>query len=181
MFVDPLVPGNYGFKEVQAVSGYISNTSLVTFEIPNSSFDTKFELVLEDFVNYKGGLVVKKVNPKGTLLSGVVFKLKDVEGNTISEFSTVDGVGVINGLALGTYTLTEVSAPKGYKLSSESFELVTPDAHEGEYVSQEIEVVNILQDVSLPGTGFSSFALFSAFSAVFIGFALILVSRRKNN
>lgn len=90
-----------------------------------------------------------------------------------------NGTSVIGGLIPGSYTLTEVSAPKGYKLSSKSYEIVIPESYEGEYVSQEVEVINVLQDPALPNTGFSSFLMNSAFGAVLLGLVLILVSKKK--
>lgn len=178
--VDHLTPGRYAFREVVAADGFILNTAIVEFEILESaSYDDKYELVLDDFINYKGGLVVKKVDSKGKLLSGAKFELKDSKGNIITSFTSENGTSVIGGLIPGSYTLTEVSAPKGYKLSSKSYEIVIPESYEGEYVSQEVEVINVLQDPALPNTGFSSFLMNSAFGAVLLGLLLILVSKKK--
>ena len=102
--------------------------------IPESSFDDKFELVLDDFVNYKGGLVVKKTDSKGKLLDGAKFVLKDKDGNIVASFVANHGTAMIEGLIPGSYTLTEVSAPKGYKLSSEVFEIVISESYEGAFL-----------------------------------------------
>ena len=179
VFVDHLTPGSYAFKEVEAADGFILNTAVIKFVIPESSFDNKFELVLDDFVNYKGGLVVKKTDSKGKLLDGAKFVLKDKDGNIVASFVANHGTAMIEGLIPGSYTLTEVSAPKGYKLSSEVFEVVIPESYEGAYVSEELKVVNVLQDPVLPSTGFTSYLLYSAMGAVLLGFVLILVSKRK--
>lgn len=62
--------------------------------------------------------VIKIDKATGNTLAGAKLVLKDASGKNITSWtSTVNG-HVIQNLSDGTYTVTEVDAPKGYKLNS---------------------------------------------------------------
>ncbi|MCD8341884.1 MAG: LPXTG cell wall anchor domain-containing protein, partial [Clostridiales bacterium] len=115
-------------------------------------------------VTYTYALGIYKVSEEtGDPLSGAVFSFKDSKGNTIyavptsedgvynytsdkdaegatDEFtSNSDGQVIIKGVDVGTYTLTEVQAPSGYTLLTDSVELTAQmDSSTETYNSQEL-------------------------------------------
>ena len=71
---------------------------------------------------------VTKIKPDKTPLANATFRLKDSEGNTISdEISGEDGKASFGKLSPGEYIIEEISAPSGYQKSQVIF-----DVHVGE-------------------------------------------------
>ncbi len=64
----------------------------------------------------KGSLRIEKTDStNGRLLSGAHIKVTDASGKVVASFTSTTQPYVINNLPLGTYTITEVSAPNGYE------------------------------------------------------------------
>ena len=110
---------------------------------PDPSFPKENEKTTKTYV-YALGIV--KVDPKGNVLKGAEFSVKDAEGNDIyakktatpgvyeycsaetegavKQFKTDDnGVLVIKGVAAGTYRVTEMVAPAGYNVLKDAKEV----------------------------------------------------------
>ena len=69
-------------------------------------------------------IIVKKADPAGTPLSGAVFALNNSRGDAVYEAtSNSSGVARFTDVSNGTYTLVEQSAPEGYVMSEERYEL----------------------------------------------------------
>ena len=69
-------------------------------------------------------IIVKKTDPAGTPLSGAVFALNNSRGDAVYEAtSNSSGVARFTDVSNGTYTLVEQSAPEGYVMSEERYEL----------------------------------------------------------
>ena len=68
--------------------------------------------------NSRPGIEIYKEDLSGNVLAGAVFTLKDSEGQDVAASSytsrTGDGLVTIAYLSKGTYTLNEISAPKGF-------------------------------------------------------------------
>ena len=152
VFVDGLVVGNYVFKEVAAAEGYVLNTTSIPFVIDEKTEEDKVVIVLDDFVNYQGELEINKVDKEDRLIDGAIFEVLDSKGVVIAEFSVNKGVHTLEGLAPGTYTLREKTAPKGFKLSRETYDFTVVEEFEGELETIVIKVVNE-KIVKVPGTG----------------------------
>ena len=58
---------------------------------------------------------VKKTDEQGRMIEGAVLAVKDSNGKIVDKWETNGGVHVVKGLTAGeTYTLTELTAPRGY-------------------------------------------------------------------
>ena len=69
-------------------------------------------------------ITVKKTDPAGTPLSGAVFALNNSRGDSVYEATTnSSGIAQFTDVSNGTYTLVEQSAPEGYVMSEERYEL----------------------------------------------------------
>lgn len=69
-------------------------------------------------INSRPGIEIYKKDLSGDILAGAVFTLKDSEGRDVAAASYTsragDGLITIAYLSVGTYTLTETNAPKGF-------------------------------------------------------------------
>lgn len=89
------------------------------FELHNFTSRWNWDLDLDS----KGSIEIEKVDSsdENIKLSGAVFEVKDSEGTVVDTITTGEnGVGTSKELPYGNYTVEEVSAPSGYKLSEES-------------------------------------------------------------
>jgi hypothetical protein len=82
-------------------------------------------------VKIRGQIKVIKTDGKTkTPLEGVVFELKDSEGNAIAELTTdKDGIALSDELLYGKYTLTEKSTGEAYLLDAAPQEVFIKDHH----------------------------------------------------
>lgn len=137
--------GTYILTEERAPEGYVIARS-IEFEVQETTEIQKVEMFDEEV---KGRLIINKEdNVTGAALAGAVFELKDKEGNVIQTLITDEkghaesdlldfGIYDTNGNYLGsrTYTLTEITAPNGYKLNG------SPVTVEFQYQDDRTEVV----------------------------------------
>ncbi|WP_142314542.1 SpaA isopeptide-forming pilin-related protein, partial [Bacillus wiedmannii] len=110
--------GDYFVKEISAPEGYIKVDTPVKVTIDNTNI---IEFVMKNTKKVENGQfkLLKKDSESGQLLPGAKFDVIDKDGNVIETIIT-DGKGeaLSKQLPVGTYTLQEVEAPKGYELSS---------------------------------------------------------------
>ncbi|MEK4407882.1 SpaA isopeptide-forming pilin-related protein [Bacillus sp. FSL L8-0642] len=110
--------GDYFVKEISAPEGYIKVDTPVKVTIDNTSV---MKIVMKNTKKVENGQfkLLKKDSESGQLLPGAKFDVIDKDGNVVETIIT-DGKGeaLSKQLPVGTYTLKEVEAPKGYELSS---------------------------------------------------------------
>ncbi|WP_176546118.1 MSCRAMM family protein, partial [Bacillus wiedmannii] len=110
--------GDYFVKEISAPEGYIKVDTPVKVTIDNTNI---IEFVMKNTKKVENGQfkLLKKDSESGQLLPGAKFDVIDKDGNFVETIIT-DGKGeaLSKQLPVGTYTLQEVEAPKGYELSS---------------------------------------------------------------
>ena len=92
--------------------------------------------------------------------------VKDSTGKEVERFTTTEESHVITGLEYGTYTLSEISAPAGYKTSDEVIEFTLDDDH----ISYQIKFANY-KEVIVPDTSTNSL-LFTILGIAIIGSGL---------
>ncbi|TCW51386.1 choice-of-anchor A domain-containing protein [Bacillus thuringiensis] len=110
--------GDYFVKEISAPEGYIKVDIPVKVTIDNTNI---IEFVMKNTKKVENGQfkLLKKDSESGQLLPGAKFDVIDKDGNVVETIIT-DGKGeaLSKQLPVGTYTLKEVEAPKGYELTS---------------------------------------------------------------
>ena len=123
---DGLAPGNYYFKESAATPGYILNTVTIPFNVPITAATDKIVLILDNFINYQGGVVIEKVDTHGNLLKEADFALYDTNGGLVTTGTTLEGSLTFTKLAPGTYRLVETKAPTDYLINEIAYEILIP-------------------------------------------------------
>lgn len=120
--VSGLPLGTYTVKEIKAPVGYLLNS-----EGQNATVSTAATTIKLTFTNdpILGMIEVYKAssnpewtnNNSGYSLSGAVYKVMDASGKEIGRISTnASGYGKLENVPKGTYSIKEVTAPKGYKV-----------------------------------------------------------------
>ncbi|WP_328049879.1 SpaA isopeptide-forming pilin-related protein [Bacillus paramycoides] len=151
--VKDLPLGDYFVKEISAPEGYIKVDTPVKVTIDKTNV---IELVMKNTKKVENGQfkLLKKDSESGQLLPGAKFDVIDKDGNVVETIITDDkGEALSKQLPVGTYTLKEVEAPKGYELSSSSVrvdvvsnEVVTVEALNkkiDEKVTGQFEIVKV--------------------------------------
>lgn len=115
--VGNLLPGWYTVKQAFPPDGYYYGDVSTKVEILIGKQQTVY------FKDVTSGLVIEKVdaqNPK-LMLEGARFKVtRNPDGIVVGEYVTgKDGLALVQGLAPGLYTITELVAPNGYALDAE--------------------------------------------------------------
>ena len=117
-----LKPGKYYLEETQAPDGYILSTEKKEFEVKEDGTVTsivfynekqKQETKPNKVAISKQDMTTKQELPGATLV------IKDANGKEIDRWVSTNEVHYVE-LEKGTYTLTEVIAPEGYVLSTET-------------------------------------------------------------
>ncbi|MBC1537198.1 hypothetical protein HCJ52_13845 [Listeria sp. FSL L7-1485] len=140
--------GTYVVSETKTPEGY---KAVADFEVTISEEGQQFHYILEDKVIESKIKIVKKDIETGKVipLAGATFKVKDSEGNFISqhinypiekdltEFTTAaDGTLVLpETLVYGNYTLVEVKAPSGYLLNKQEIPFTVSAANDGDMIT----------------------------------------------
>ncbi|MGX5438017.1 SpaA isopeptide-forming pilin-related protein [Bacillus thuringiensis] len=135
--VKDLPLGDYFVKEISAPEGYIKVDTPVKVTIDNTNV---IELVMKNKKKVENGQfkLLKKDSESGQLLPGAKFDVIDKDGKVVETIVTDDkGEALSKQLSVGSYTLKEVEAPKGYELSSSS---VSVDVEANKVVT--VDVVN---------------------------------------
>ena len=159
--VEGLTPGDYEFVELEALSGYILNTEVISFNIPTEAKGENYTLELDDFVNYRGIIILTKVNILGAVIGEARFDVL-FNGEFYANLATVNGVLELRNLAPGTYTFIETLAPETYILDDTPYDVVIVDTFEGEVAAIEFEFENdggdlLGDDDDIPETGDGSY------------------------
>ncbi|KIV61087.1 LPXTG-motif cell wall anchor domain protein [Bacillus mycoides] len=143
--VKDLPLGDYLVKEISAPEGYIKVDTPVKVTIDSTNV---IEIVMKNTKKVENGQfkLLKKDSESGQLLPGAKFDVIDKDGNVVETIIT-DGKGAAlsKQLPVGTYTLKEVEAPKGYELSSSS---VRVDVEANKVVTVDVLNKKIVEKVT---------------------------------
>lgn len=131
--ISGLGEGTYTVTETKAPDGYIAAKTSVKFSIDSKGniLDENGESIGQVVIKNEkatGGVSISKqdiTNKKE--LSGAKLVVKDYDGNIIEEWISTNEPHLIKNLKPGIYTLTEIVAPDGYILSSETITFTVKD------------------------------------------------------
>ena len=159
--------GTYTVTETVAPTGYILNSTPVTFTITDTNRDikVKVENTPRDVVVNILKVDASTQNP----LAGAVLVLKDSAGVEITRFTTTTEPEVFTDLANGTYTVEEISAPTGYMKSSEKITFTITDENQSHQIIFENH-----PEVPVPNTDTSSLII-TLLGIVVIGLGISFV------
>lgn len=150
----PLYLGTYTVTEKTAPDGYVQDTTVydVTLFYGEQTIELVTEGISIDNAPQMGTITIEKRDKetgKPIILSDATFQIhakEDVisgdgvvhfhKGELVDTLTTVQGVIASKPLYLGTYTITEITAPEGYILDS------TPHDVTLSYGGQAVELVN---------------------------------------
>lgn len=173
-----LTPGKYTLTETIAPDGYVLSNETITFTVKSDGSVTKVKM--ENTPKDKPVVVISKVDSTtGEELAGAHLELKDEKGNLIEAWVSTNESHVIEGLAPGKYTLTEVIAPDGYELSKET---VTFVVKEDGTVDGKVIMYNTPETIEVPSTGTFKTITTSLIGLLIIGLGSVIVYRnyKKN-
>ncbi len=116
-----LAPGYYTLTELTAPNGYLKAQS-IDFTLDTEGKVTVdgnpvSEVVMVDEYASHDVIISKVDAANNKELAGAVLKVTDKEGNEVDTWTSEDGKNHTVTVKPGTYTFTEVSAPKGYELA----------------------------------------------------------------
>ena len=115
-----LKPGKYYLEETQAPDGYILSTEKKEFEVKEDGTVTSIVFYNEKQETKPNKVAISKQDMTTKQeLPGAKLVIKDANGKEIDRWVSTNEVHYVE-LEKGTYTLTEVIAPKGYVLSTET-------------------------------------------------------------
>ena len=122
--ISKLGAGTYVLSEVSAPSGYILSTEKVTFTVKEdgSIVDSANKTIsLIEVKNTKTSVKITKYDSTTKKpLAGAELVIKNESGKEVVKWTSSEKTYVIKGLPQGTYVLSEVSAPDGYSLNTET-------------------------------------------------------------
>ena len=128
----------YTIVETKTQESYVLDEHQHTLLLSRDGETYEFGIVNEKI---RGQIKVIKTDGKTkTPLEGVVFELKDADGNVLAELTTdKDGVALSDELVYGKYTLTEKSTGEAYLLDETPHEILIKDHQK----IVELEVQNV--------------------------------------
>lgn len=122
-----LAAGTYTVEEKTAPKGYKKLTSPVKINITSQTKDVKVTIDNEAKTNVVNITKIDAVSEQ--VLPGAVLVVKNSKGKQIAKFTTTNEPYVLTDLEEGTYTVEEISAPEGYKKSTEVKKFTIDDDH----------------------------------------------------
>lgn len=174
-----LKPGKYTLTEEIAPEGYELSTETITFEVKADGTVTK--VTMKNKPEDKKYIYISKQDiTTGEELAGAHLELKDEDGNLIEAWVSQDIPHIIEKLDPGKYYLTEVIAPDGYELSTETVEFIVK---EDGTVDGEIIMYNKPETiVKVPSTSSFKTITSSLIGIIIIGLgAMIIYKNYKKN
>jgi len=131
-----LPDGDYTLTEISAPSGY-STAETIEFTVQDEK--TVKTVTMQD--KPLTVEISKKDVTNGEELPGATLQVKDEKGNLIEEWVSTDTPHTIN-LSTGKYTLTEITAPKGYA-TAETIEFEVKDTTVVQHVEMEDKPIEV--------------------------------------
>lgn len=152
-----LPSGVYTLTEEQPADGYVT-AETIKFEVIQTTaedFTVKKVEMRDDVTKIT---ISKKDITNGEEIPGAHLVIKDKDGNTVEEWTSTTEPHYIEKLPIGTYTLTEVTAPDGYEVAEtitfeikDTGEIQHYEMFDSPYREVEISKTDITSGEELPG------------------------------
>ena len=110
--------GVYTVSEIKAKEGYELSKEVIKFTVSND--DKTINIDFKNVRKPNGVEISKQDITTKKELAGAVLVVKDENGKEIDKWTSTGEIHVIKDLKKGNYTLTEIQAPEGYKLKTET-------------------------------------------------------------
>ena len=123
--IDQLSPGEYYLLERRAPHGHVLNTDPLPFTIPNQWEGQPDEVVIGEYINYRGSASLMKVDHDGQPLAGVTFDVINEAQEVVQTglVSNAEGIVRAEELAPGTYSFVETSSAQGHIVNTTPWNL----------------------------------------------------------
>ncbi len=162
--INNLENGKYKIEEIEAPKGYKKLEKAITFTIDDSNKSLSFKVSNEAKETV---VTITKIDASTKeILPGAVLVIKDKSGKEIARFTTTKEAYVLTNIKYGTYTVEEISAPAGYKLSTEKKTFTIDDEH----LSHQISFENY-PEVRVPDTNSKASGIMHVLGITIIGIA----------
>ena len=126
-YIEGLSVGEYTLTELLAPNGYVLSSETIKFVVKDDGSVTEVVMYNE----LEKGVTKVKISKQDITskeeIAGATLIIKDKDGNEIEKWVSGTKPYYIEGLDPGKYTLTELIAPEGYQLSSETIEFEVKD------------------------------------------------------
>ena len=125
-YIEGLAVGTYTLSETIAPNGYVLSTETIEFTVKADGTVTNVTMYNAKKEGTKVKISKQDITSKKEL-PGATLVIKDKNGKIIDTWVSSNEPHYIEGLAVGTYTLSETIAPNGYVLSTETIEFTVKD------------------------------------------------------
>lgn len=179
-----LLPGEYNIKEILPPQGYyltdtVINVSLLLDTQNNTLDDLELD---EPLINNRiiGAIELQKVDTNNKPLQGARFGLYNGSGVFVDEaVSDDEGIVLFSDVPYGTYTVKELAAPDGYRLTGQTISVNV--VSDGITKTVPYNIINVSSKLPKTG-GFWDTALFVTLGALLIvaGNVILLYRKLKN-
>ena len=175
-----LAVGKYTLTEEIAPEGYILSTETISFEVKSDGTVTKVKMENKREEKKTTPIYISKQDiTTSEELAGAHLELRDQNGDLVEAWVSTDTPHMIEKLNPGKYFLTEILAPEGYELSSESVEFTVK---EDGTVDGEIIMYNEVETVEVPNTSSFKNITTSLIGIIVIGLgSMIIYKNYKKN
>ena len=119
-YIEGLAAGNYTLCETQAPDGYKLETECINFTVKANGTVASVIMYNEKKPTTTKVKISKQDITDKKELPGAKLVIKDANGNVKASWTSTSTPKYIEGLAAGTYYLSETAAPSGYELYTES-------------------------------------------------------------
>ena len=181
-----LPAGTYTLTETIAPEGYVLSTETISFTVRDDGSTTQVVMKNSPETEIPPVVISKQDATTGEELPGATLVVKDSEGNEIARWVSTDEPKEL-ALEPGTYTLTEIIAPEGYVLSTETISFTVKDDGSVTKVvmknSPEEVPETPAEEVEVPSTGMYKSVASSLIGGVIVigGYLLISKNLKKKN